>query len=48
MREWMEQVLGEVSRGEVLLVAAVFVTILAFTWAPRVGATVGSWFDRDP
>lgn len=48
VREWMVQLLGDVSRGEVLVVGAVFLTILAFTWIPRAGATMGGWFDREP
>jgi hypothetical protein len=46
VRDWFQQILGDATASELTLVAAVFVTILAFSWAPRIGSTVGGWFDR--
>ncbi|MBM4358058.1 MAG: hypothetical protein FJ096_08095 [Deltaproteobacteria bacterium] len=46
MRDWLQQFLGDATGNELTLVAAIFVTIVAFSWAPRLGRTVGGWFDR--
>lgn len=46
MRETLQTLVGELTGGEVTLVAFLFVTIVAFSWLPRLGEVVGGWFDR--
>jgi hypothetical protein len=46
VRDWVQQILGNATGSEMTLVAIVFAAILGFSWAPRIGATIGSWFER--
>lgn len=45
MREWLQVLVGDFTAGELTLVVIVFGTIVAFSWAPRLGAALGGWMD---
>jgi hypothetical protein len=45
--DWLRAILGDVTAGEAGLVAVLFTLIMLFSWAPRIGQTVGGWFDGE-
>ncbi len=47
MWDWLHAMMGDVTAGEAGLVAVLFTLIMLFSWAPRIGQAVGSWFDGD-
>jgi hypothetical protein len=47
MWTWIQQVLGNVTRGELALVAVLSITILMFSWAPKIGEALGGLADPD-
>ncbi len=47
MPEWLHSILGNVTGGELALVGVLFLSIMLFTWAPRIGETLGGWLDSD-
>ena len=47
MWEQVRSALGDISSDEAILVAILFIAILGFSWAPRIGGALGSLFDRD-
>ena len=47
MWDFVSASLGTVTVRELVLVGLIFVCVLAYGWAPKVGEAVGAMFDRD-
>ena len=39
--------MGNVTGGELALVGVLFASIILFSWAPKIGESVGGWLDSD-
>lgn len=47
MWDLLRTVFGEATFDEVALVALFFMCIVIYAHVPRLGETIGSWFDRN-
>lgn len=47
MWDYIHAVFGEVNASELALVAIIYLAVVAYTWAPRIGEAVGGMFDQD-
>jgi hypothetical protein len=45
--DWLRSLFGEVTRNEVILVAIIFLCIMAYSWAPRLGEAAAGLFEGD-
>jgi hypothetical protein len=45
--DWLRSAFGEVTQNELILVAIIFLCIVAYTWAPRLGEAAAGLFESD-
>jgi hypothetical protein len=45
--QWIRQLLGNVTGGELGLVGILFGAIVLFSWSPRIGEALGGLVDSD-
>lgn len=45
--DYIRAVFGEVTVNELVLVGIIYLAVVAYSWAPRIGEAVGGMFDQD-
>ncbi len=45
--EYLRTILGEVNADELVLVGIIFSAVVAYTWAPKLGESIGALFEQD-